>query len=403
MSHMVRAQFVWCIVFLIQFPNTAAGPRGTGGYMWAVGDAPPDLATTFADRVHATVPSIRVGLLKSPSGVGAFPCIDCGPVGSPLFCNGGLPQLVNLTDHFRRLEHDLLTARSIPPNYTGHIALDFEEWRADMMQPPDAWGSARFAALYRNASIAWAREQVGSEFPEGQLAAFAQAELATAMLRVLTETLRFLRGLFPSAAGVGLYGYPSKHYWPLPPGENQSQADDALTALYAASTALYPSIYLPYPSGVGEHHQTLARNTEYVDSVLRESVRVARQHTGVDGQPLGVFPFAWYRYDDATNDFLSANDTALEFVRPLGFDGVRSVVVWGKEKTAADIANVERYFVENAALLNTGAPPIEKAESQPQGTSAAWRERRSEPNVFALAPRHFASTSKVPPYTPCSL
>ena len=399
--------FAWRIAFLVATRGLATGMGSsvrehTGGYLWAVGDAPPSLAPAFADHVHAMVPSIRLGHIRSPSGVGAFPCIACGPVGSPLFCNGGLPQLVNLTDHFRRLEHDLLIARNIPRNYTGHIALDFEEWRADMRQPPDEWGSMRHAALYRNASIAWAREQVGPQFPEDQLATFAQAELATAMVHALTETLHFLRGLFPLAAGVGLYGYPSKHYWPLPAGENQSQADDALTALYAASTALYPSIYLPYPSGVGEHHQSLARNVEYVDKVLGESLRVARQHRNDDGRPLGIFPFAWYRYDDASNGFLSANDTALAFVRPLRVDGIEGVVIWGKEKTLQEIESVEHYFLRNEAIFNANAEPV----SLPDHASVPRQGKERRSKQYATAgpmPQQFASTDKLPPYTACNL
>jgi hypothetical protein len=373
-------------------------------YLWAVGDTPPDLKESFATTVHGAVPEIKIGRMHCTGG-GAFPCLACGKsIGDPLFCNGGIPQLVNMSLHLAGLRHDLVVTRGYPRNYTGHVVLDFEYWHADRTQPPDEWASAHLPELYKNASIAFARSR-HKTIPEGQLATTAQHELAAAMTHVLSASLLFVRQLFPHACGVGFYGYPSNHYWPLPAHENQTLADEALLPLWQASTAVYPSVYLPYPSGPGEHHQKYSRNQQYIDSVLSEAQRVARLGA-IDGRPLPILPFAWYRYDNNGSfrdghrggDFLSVNDTLLAFVRPFTHHHVSSVVIWGAEKTKDAVADTEAYFHRNAALFASS-----RSDQQTMPTPTSWPAARRATINNNVPPPQFPSSGSLPPYTPCLL
>ena len=124
-----------------------------------------------------------------------------------------------------------------------------------------------------------------------------------------------------------------------------------------------------------------------------------------------MFPFSWYRYDDPSNDFLSTNDSTLAFARPLTHDGVRSVVIWGKEKTQRDIADVEHYFVEHAELFGGSslvfsragvavAGPV-RAEGR-EATHTGLAKGRAADGASA-PPAHFEDTGTIPPYTACSL
>ena len=62
-----------------------------------------------------------------------------------------------------------------------------------------------------------------------------------------------------------------------------------LAAIFNASTALFPSIYLPE----GTNYSTFQdRNADYISGVTEEAVRLARMHTN-PALPVTVRPFGW--------------------------------------------------------------------------------------------------------------
>jgi hypothetical protein len=96
---------------------------------------------------------------------------------------------------------------------------------------------------------------------------------------------------------VGFYGLPHKQYWPQPQlNATQRGWNDMLLPLWEASTALYPSIYLPYESGCNNNPlcQTLKLNTAFVDATVGEATRVSKLAGRAAPKP--VIPYAWNLY-----------------------------------------------------------------------------------------------------------
>ena len=96
---------------------------------------------------------------------------------------------------------------------------------------------------------------------------------------------------------MGFYGLPHKQYWPQPQlNATQHGWNDMLLPLWEASTALYPSIYLPYESGCNNNPlcQTLKLNTAFVDATVGEATRVSKLAGRAAPKP--VIPYAWNLY-----------------------------------------------------------------------------------------------------------
>jgi hypothetical protein len=292
--------------------------------------------------VTADVPSsVALGEVELLTAYfGAMPCLGCANHPGK-WCNGGIPQLANVSYHVQQMEHDMKTA--IPDEgFAGYIVHDWESWSVP-------WELAQPA--YHNASVALAR----SEHPtasEAQLEAIAREAYTTAGIALLVKTVETSRRLRPNAAGVGFYGLPYHQYWPTPQlNATQQGWNTALLPLWKAVTAIFPSIYLPYESDCHDAGcAPLKRNQAYVDAALAEAVRVAKL---VQPQ-LPVLPYAWYRYHDGEPkglQMLTDADTALEFSHPLKAEGVSQVIIWGSEATTNQTNQLLNWFKTEAAVF----------------------------------------------------
>ena len=54
---------------------------------------------------------------------GAYPCIGCGGPSQAHWCNGGIPQLANLTIHKETMKRDLAAIHA-PSNWSGWVVND---------------------------------------------------------------------------------------------------------------------------------------------------------------------------------------------------------------------------------------------------------------------------------------
>ena len=236
---------------------------------------------------------------------------------------GGVPQAANLSLHLDAVRATLRSWVPEPAAYAGNAVIDMEFWRPDF---------SALAPPYRNLSIALVRAQ-HPQWDESALEAAAGRAFEAAALDFMEATLRTYAELMPNAR-VGFYGYPANYYYPCGENHNTTQCgydnpgvgaglrakNDAQARVFAASTALFPSIYLPSNTNTSAalpHHQ------EYVAATVAEAVRLRDAHA----PRARVLPFAWNFYHDG-RALLLPGDMAAELAGPpqSGADGV---ILWG--------------------------------------------------------------------------
>ena len=236
---------------------------------------------------------------------------------------GGVPQAANLSLHLDTIRATLRFWVPGAAAYAGNAVIDMEYWRPDF---------ATLAPPYRNLSIALARA-AHPQWNASRVEAEAAAAFEAAALDFLEATLRTYAELMPLAR-VGFYGYPANYYYPCASNHNTSQCgyddpdvgpslrakNDAQARVFAASTALFPSIYLPEHTN---NSAALPHHEEYVAATVAEAARLRDAHAPA----ARVLPFAWNFYHDGRALLLPA-DMAAELVVPpqRGADGV---VLWG--------------------------------------------------------------------------
>lgn len=180
--------------------------------------------------------------------------------------NGGIPQRVSLDAHINRVAENI--GLLLRPAFHGLAVVDWEEWRPLWAQN---WGAKR---IYRAASEQWVRDQYGI-LPARQQLRLAQLEFEQAAQALMEETLLVGRALRPGGLW-GFYRFPdclnsnwakeANYTGQCQPAE--VQRNNHLGWLWAASSALYPSIYLPLALPP-------ALRRRFVHHRLREALRVA--------------------------------------------------------------------------------------------------------------------------------
>ncbi|XP_035886186.1 hyaluronidase-3 isoform X2 [Phyllostomus discolor] len=194
--------------------------------------------------------------------------------------NGGIPQAVPLDHHLARAAYQI--RHSLGTGFAGLAVLDWEEW-----SPLWAgnWGRHR---AYRDASWAWAQRVFPHLDPQEQLRK-ARTGFEQAARALMEGTLRLGRALRPRGLW-GFYRFPACGNGWHGAGSNYTGHCHAATRarntqlrwLWAASSALFPSIYLP-PRLPPAHRQAFVRHR------LEEAFRVARAG---HPQPLPVLAYA---------------------------------------------------------------------------------------------------------------
>ena len=319
---------------------------------------------------------------------GALPCLGCGGTAAKsVWCNGGIPQLANLTWHKQQMTRQL--PAKVSADFDGIIDVDYESWYPVF----EAAGES-----YRNASRALARTQLPAGASAAQIEAKAEADYNAASRTFLIATLQHVKSLVPNAS-VGFYGLPRPPYWHY----NQTREhalNVALAPVYAEQDVLLPDVYLPYRTGPGGE-ATFEAERAYVDHKLENAadVNVILAARGV--KPKMVAPYAWYRYHDGEPSGLmplNANDTLLEFGAPELTHSVDHVIIWGWENGNQTATDEARSWFEAHADVFRGearaAPAPALHRTATQAPRAAARVA-SAPPIDPMVPP--------PPYTKCSL
>jgi hyaluronoglucosaminidase len=216
---------------------------------------------------------------EAASSIGDWPSIF--PNGT-VAANGGIPQLGSLAVHLAAVRRDI-EALFPDPAFDGYVAIDQEMW--------EPYLNPRATSVYMNLSLVAANGSVAA----------AVAAWNASSLEFMAQTLLTARILRPNAKWgyygiVGCYGQ-----WDIR-GERCGAAErarnDALAPLWAASSALFPSIYSScrYSGGVAPHclpdaSQGNASEATKIPITLREAQRASDARAG--GQ-VPIVAFTWY-------------------------------------------------------------------------------------------------------------
>ena len=163
------------------------------------------------------------------------------------------------------------------PDFSGYIVIDWEEWQPYM--------NPRSQSVYMQASLTYAGGNINAAVMQWNASA----------LDWMVQTLRTARALRPHAK-IGYYGIVGCYgQWDVAAGtcgQEELSRNDALAPLWAASSALFPSIYsacqyagAPYPRCLPDLHN--ATEAEKIPITLREAMRVNTLH-------VPVVAFTWY-------------------------------------------------------------------------------------------------------------
>lgn len=239
------------------------------------------------------------------------------------FVNGGLPQAGNVSAHLEKLRRDL--QRLLPARASGACLLDWEFWRAEWNYTGD---------IYKNASIARAAASLPPGTPAAQVLAAATREYEAGARTFFEASLAAVASWYPGCL-AGIYAYPANDWsfggYVGPRAAAMRAVNDGLRWLWAASSALYPSVYLTSPGASKYDGQTTA---EYVGSTVAEAARCAAGATQRLAPPL-VLPLAWYVYDafprpapPAAWQLLTEGDTRDVVALPAA-RGADALLVWG--------------------------------------------------------------------------
>ncbi|XP_046895658.1 hyaluronidase-3 [Hypomesus transpacificus] len=247
--------------------------------------------------------------------------------------HGGVPQRADLRAHLSRARAQLSSL--LRPGFRGLAVLDWEAWRPLWARD---FGSK---TAYRQLSKELVRRS-HPELSQQEVTSLARKEFERGARKLMRETLRLGVSLQPGGLW-GYYGFPScfndppttapqprlggnhTHVYTGHCHPRTRRMNDQLAWLWAQSTALYPSIYLPRRVAGSSDAALMVRHR------LLEASRLASQH-GTATPPPPVLPYARLAFVH-TLTFL--NQTDLEHT--LGESaalGAAGVVLWGEIKFA---------------------------------------------------------------------
>ncbi|XP_054450451.1 hyaluronidase-3 [Pteronotus mesoamericanus] len=287
--------------------------------------------------------------------------------------NGGIPQVVLLDRHLARAAHQI--HRSLGRGFAGLAVLDWEEW-----SPLWAgnWGRHR---AYQDASWAWAQRVFPDLDPREQLHK-ARTSFEHAARALMESTLRLGQALQPHGLW-GFYHFPACGNGWHGVGSNYSGRCHTATRtrntqlhwLWAASSALFPSIYLP-PRLPPAYQQVFVR------SRLEEAFRVARAG---HPHPLPVLAYARFTFQ-RSGRFLSQDD----LVQTIGVSaalGAAGVVLWGNlgiSSSEEKCWHLHDYLVDTLGpyVINVTRAAIACSRQRCHGHGRCVRWNPEQPEAF---------------------
>jgi hypothetical protein len=282
---------------------------------------------------------------------GRLPVLDYPPKttpGNPSWCNGGVPQLANLSLHSAKMSRDL--DKMISQDYSGLIVLDYELW----------WPTWNVSSeLYHNASRAVARSQLPANASDGQVEAKARADFDKASVDFFHFTTTETRRLRPNArigwyAGTTTYG--GSEYWNVLDHRDDVASERRVHAAqlkwWAAVDVLMPTLYM----------RNLSQDVKsaFVERMFNSSQHINELLISHGYPPKPVIPYTWYRYTPYAPDLtpgavttLSDADADIEFFGQRMRAEASQAVVWGSEPSGgASAAAALGWFASHASQFD---------------------------------------------------
>jgi hyaluronoglucosaminidase len=249
------------------------------------------------------------------NGLGLYPYWTCSNFPDPTSCNdtnavnGGVPQLaiLNLPAHIAKLKADINNVNgcaecgdySLPPGFDGLGVLDWETWDfAWTRMMLGGWDAKNDIRVNKSIELVLT-DHPSMPITEAKLEAGKRWDAAAKIL--IEATLSTLHELRPNGK-FGFYGYPDCDGYSGAAGEKlgcsapfQAMNDNELGWLWNASSALYPSWYVPRPPGEYPNgNTTYDSNQREIDNAVAEAVRV--RSSAPEGKRPDVFLYARSNY-----------------------------------------------------------------------------------------------------------
>ena len=252
--------------------------------------------------------------------IGLYPYIDC-KTGQRF--NGGLPQLVNISEHIIKARSDIIAL--VPDSDYGGIGLlDWEEWKPIFSEN---WDSRK---IYQNASINLVKQD-HPDWPYDKLYSVAKETFEQAAKKLMLTTMNLAESLRPGGYW-GFYEFPTCDNYKYRPGRGydcgdaQRSRDDSLQWLYNASSALFVSMYLDVATSTNA-----SMKIKYTDL---EAMRVDGNRPGDALVPVHMYQVA----GNEAEGFLS-RETLAETLGQSAALGLAGVIYWGNshDETTAEI------------------------------------------------------------------
>ncbi|XP_059916975.1 hyaluronidase-2-like [Gadus macrocephalus] len=245
--------------------------------------------------------------------------------------NGGLPQVVSLSQHYEKIPTGLKKYIR-EPGSKGLAVIDWEEWRPLWIRN---WNSKD---VYREKSRLMVAQKNPDWLPE-RVGKVAQQEFELSAQKFMLETLKLAKSLRPHQLW-GFYLFPDcyNHDYTSDPNrytgrcpDLEEKRNDQLSWLWTESTALFPSIYIA----------SVLRSTTFGRRFVRhrvtEGMRLASTGDGV-ARPVFVYTRPTY-----TNELTLL--TEMDLVSTIGESvalGVAGVILWGDASYASSKGNCFR-------------------------------------------------------------
>uniref|UniRef100_A0A0N5BBL1 Hyaluronidase n=1 Tax=Strongyloides papillosus TaxID=174720 RepID=A0A0N5BBL1_STREA len=262
--------------------------------------------------------------------IGLYPHIKNHSNGTIEKFNGGLPQLVNMTEHLEALQENVTNIIK-DENFSGLAIIDIEEWRPTY---DSNWSSKR---IYQNQSIEHVLEENkknGTNITIQQATEIAIKEFNEAAIKFFNETLHKCKTLRPQAKW-GFYGFPTCN-------ENAGNRNWSFCFPNISDNTIpiFKEVDVMFPAPYIVKGQNYSIKNLFVQAVLNETHRIVREIKEKENRTKLIYVYQKFEVDPFVK-----NITHIEFYDPyylciayknMMHYNVSGIIVWSTSKNMTD-------------------------------------------------------------------
>lgn len=232
--------------------------------------------------------------------------------------NGGMPQLIDLAAHLRKMKRDII--KKIPdPDYSGLVIIDWEGWRPTWERNFDSKRiyQSRSVELVQDKHPEWSMEEVIEE---------AKKEFERTARVFMESSIKLARQVRPKGLW-GFYGFPDcfgSNETNYRCSDDHQEMNNKLKWLFSSSMALYPSVYI---------YDQQSWNKAFTYGRLEEAIRLATWVSKENKRTVPVFPYFRHLYEGKPFEFDYLTLVDLHNTIGQAADmGAAGVVMWGNRR-----------------------------------------------------------------------